>query len=742
MAKKPTVTTLQSGFNSTEVLNSNFENIADAFENTLSLDGSTPNALESDLDLNNNNILNANALIVNGSDVVATTAAALAAATTAQADAEAAVTASEASETAAAASAAAAGLSATSAASSATASAASAVDATNNGAAQVVLAAEQVALAETAKTAAELAETNAETAETNAAASASAALASETAAVSSAGVAALNATSASNSASSASTSASNAASSASSASASADAALSALDNFDDRYLGQKTSDPATDNDGDPLVAGALYFNTTDDIMKVYDGSLWVAAYASLSGTMIGANNLSDVSDAAASRTNLGLGTGNTPTFAGINTTGNLSFGDNDKAIFGAGSDLQIYHDGGNSYIADTATGSLHIKGTSLFLEDADGNEFIRMSDQGSGGVVYLKNLGATKLTTTSTGVDITGTLTSDGLTVDGVSALNNNVTITQGTTPTLTFTSYPSTQDTVATIYSGRAEFSGPNSFLRFGTNDGTSTKLRMDISQGGDISFYEDTGTTAKFFWDASAEELRVSGEVFSEGFRLKDSAGAWRPVLSMISDDTVIQTGTTTGNRSIVMKTEATERMRINASGNVGIGTDAPSEKLDVTGNITANANSSSTYARIRSSDTGVASLYFGNQSDAVTASISMRHDSGNALQFNGYNNAERMRINASGNVGIGKTNPATPLDVNGTVTATAFAGDGSSLTGIAAGAGGGGSDEIFWENGQNVTSNYTITNGKNAMSAGPITINSGVTVTVGAGETWTVI
>ena len=55
---------------------------------------------------------------------------------------------------------------------------------------------------------------------------------------------------------------------------------------------------------------------------------------------------------------------------------------------------------------------------------------------------------------------------------------------------------------------------------------------------------------------------------------------------------------------------------------------------------------------------------------------------------------------------------------------------------------GAEGGGSDEIFWCNRQNVTSNYTIPNGKNAMSAGPITINSGVTVTVGSGETWTVV
>ena len=65
-----------------------------------------------------------------------------------------------------------------------------------------------------------------------------------------------------------------------------------------------------------------------------------------------------------------------------------------------------------------------------------------------------------------------------------------------------------------------------------------------------------------------------------------------------------------------------------------------------------------------------------------------------------------------------------------------------DGSSLTGISAGATGGGSDQIFYENGQTVTADYTITNGKNAMSAGPITINSGVTVTVGSGETYTVV
>ena len=83
-----------------------------------------------------------------------------------------------------------------------------------------------------------------------------------------------------------------------------------------------------------------------------------------------------------------------------------------------------------------------------------------------------------------------------------------------------------------------------------------------------------------------------------------------------------------------------------------------------------------------------------------------------------------------------------PSLPPDGLDVLTATSFAGDGSALTGISAGATGGGSDEIFYENGQNVTTDYTITNGKNAMSAGPITIDSGVTVTVGSGETLTIV
>ena len=108
---------------------------------------------------------------------------------------------------------------------------------------------------------------NAATSESNAAASAATASTQATNASNYATAASTSATNASNSASAAATSASNAASSASSAAAS-------YDLFDDRYLGAKASDPTVDNDGNPLVTGAMYFNTVSNTTRIYNGSGW------------------------------------------------------------------------------------------------------------------------------------------------------------------------------------------------------------------------------------------------------------------------------------------------------------------------------------------------------------------------------------------------------------------------------------------------------------------------------------
>ena len=129
---------------------------------------------------------------------------------------------------------------------------------------------------------------------------------------------------------------------------------------------------------------------------------------------------------------------NSQTFTGTTTlTGNLLLGDNDKAIFGAGSDLQIYHDGSNSYIKDVGTGDLTIAGTNLQIRSSATNEnFIYCVENGA---VNLYHNDAQKLATTSTGIDVTGVITADSLTMDtgGVALLktatDDNIRISQQT---------------------------------------------------------------------------------------------------------------------------------------------------------------------------------------------------------------------------------------------------------------------------------------------------------------------
>ena len=65
-----------------------------------------------------------------------------------------------------------------------------------------------------------------------------------------------------------------------------------------------------------------------------------------------------------------------------------------------------------------------------------------------------------------------------------------------------------------------------------------------------------------------------------------------------------------------------------------------------------------------------------------------------------------------------------------------------DGSNLTGISAGATGGGSDEVFVNNSQTVTTDYTVPSGKSASSTGPITLNAGVDITLSAGSRWVIL
>ena len=124
------------------------------------------------------------------------------------------------------------------------------------------------------------------------------------------------------------------------------------------------------------------------------------------------------------------------------------------------------------------------------------------------------------------------------------------------------------------------------------------------------------------------------------------------------------------------------------------------------------------------------GAEQMFF--DSDGITLQLQ------NNLRFSDANSSHYIALKAPATISsnVNLTLPATDAPVSG----YALVSDGSGT--LSWGVAGGATQGIFWENNQTVTSNYTITNGKNAGSFGPITIQSGVTVTVGSGETWTVV
>jgi hypothetical protein len=104
--------------------------------------------------------------------------------------------------------------------------------------------------------------------------------------------------------------------------------------------------------------------------------------------------------------------------AGGTMTGDVSLGDNVKANFGAGDDLQICHGGSHSYIKDSGTGHLKVLCTDLKINNTANDKAYLSGSDGAGLSIYYD--GAEKLATTSTGIDVTGSVTCDGFTSTGI----------------------------------------------------------------------------------------------------------------------------------------------------------------------------------------------------------------------------------------------------------------------------------------------------------------------------------
>jgi len=254
----------------------------------------------------------------------------------------------------------------------------------------------------------------------------------------------------------------------------------------------------------------------------------------------------------------------------ISTTANISFGDNDKAIFGAGSDLQIYHDpSAGSIIQEAGAGSLFVRAsTNIQLEGVNG-ENMAIFNENSSVQLYYDN--AEKLATTSTGIDVTGTVTAS----EGFAMGNGDQISSTGSM----FIDIDSNNDSNAATLDL--------------TRDG-KTKRTARFVENGDISFYEDTGTTPKLFWDASAESLGIGTSSPTGRLNIQSSASGQYLLNLDYADGTdgggFYQSGS--ADLAVFLKnSSATQTVQIATAddsyfngGNVGIGTSSPSAELSV--------------------------------------------------------------------------------------------------------------------------------------------------------------
>jgi hypothetical protein len=326
--------------------------------------------------------------------------------------------------------------------------------------------------------------------------------------------------------------------------------------------------------------------------------------------------------------------------------GNATFADDAKAIFGAGSDLQIYHTGSNSVIADTGTGNLIVRANDLRMTSyAFEHNFLQANESGA---VTLYHNNAAKLATTATGIDVTGTVTADGLEIatsvadTGVDLTLNGNKSTNGGIGSIIF---ENAGDSVGMIRSNRASANDAADMLFYTQATGGANTERMRIDSSGNVgigtsspsSILSTSGTDTTAYSSSS-----VGGQDSSATLKIQNlttAANSFASIDFNTNNNRVVNrivsghaSSTTDGFLAFVTEGGGVpaERMRINANGLVGIGTSSPQKTLDVNGTF-AISNSTTSYWDFD------------------------RDDSDGSLKI-ADTGTERMRIDASGNVGIG--------------------------------------------------------------------------------------
>ena len=336
--------------------------------------------------------------------------------------------------------------------------------------------------------------------------------------------------------------------------------------------------------------------------------------------------------------------------AGGTVTGNVSFGDNNKAIFGTGSDLQIYHSGSHSLIEETGTGALKLKGEDIRLEDADGNNIIKATSTAA--ELYFS--GAKKLETTEYGVAATGQLVATTTAHNAGSTLNST-----GTTQLwLRDTDASSNQKNWGFQVSGgdlnivRANDDRASGFvtpvyiqqapansLVINSSGNVGIGTSSPVSLSGQTSLTINGTSVGRL-------DLQGTGQLYANSTEIVLQGAYGKPV--------AIDAGT---NQHISFRYATAEKMRLDSSGRLLLGTTS-TYFADADDLVVAGSGNQGITIVSGTSNTGNIFFADGTSGDDRYRGIVRYDHSDNAMKFytNGAN--ERMRINSSGHLLIGKT------------------------------------------------------------------------------------
>lgn len=530
------------------------------------------------------------------------------------------------------------------------------------------------------------------------------------------------------------------------------------EHFDARYLGAKATAPTHDNQGDPLVVGALYFDTTIGFMYSWTGTVWQSLAAA--GGVDSVNGR--VGDVVLTASDVGL--------ENVTNESKATMFD-DSAFTGSTTVESLQFTGGTgaqgtmSWNSDEETLDLIQDGATLQL----GQELqthcrnnTASSIPNATVVMATGTLGASGRITIAPWDGTTDIKYILGVTTEVIEAGTDGKVTTFGKVREVdtgaisgTFTTgviYAKTDGTGGLTYTKPSSNAVPLAFLVSAesapsANNGTIMVRVTPVSET--ILDHAETaygwGNHASAGYATAANLSAHTGNTSNP-----HSVTATQVGLGNVTNEskaTMFTSPTFTGNA--VLGTPA--------SGNFSTGTFTwPTFNQNTTGNA-ATATYATSAGDASTLETHSAS-YFATASglSSHTSNTSNPH-SVTAAQVGAYTTGSvdtllAAKVSKTASTGSAVMPSGTTGERDGSPAAgymrfnsslAKFEGyNGSAWSSVGGGATGGGSDAIFIENGQTVTTDYTITSGNNAGTFGPVSVNSGVTVTIPSGSVWTIV